>query len=419
MIYPVYLVIEAILLILLIGAVVAAVMPGIEQFSRCIFIATNSVFMLCIGVSVIDIAVYANPDMVTVERVVIFSESMLMSMPFLLMTIYLLHSCGERWSQSAVFRAVAALWLVFVSVLVAAQFTDDVYCITSENLFNRGPWYSALLTPMVLIVFVDLMTLWHNRSRMSDRYFYAFQICLLPSLAAILIQMYTSTILVIDIVIAISSLAMFAIIMTDQIEQYMRQKKEIERQRASIMVLQMRPHFIYNTMTSIYYLCEQDPKKAQQVTLDFTTYLRKNFTAIASENTIPFSEELEHTRAYLAVEQAQFEDRLFVQYDIRHSGFRVPPLTLQPIVENAVKHGMDPDADPLHIFIQSRETDSGSIFIVEDNGSGYEPVNESGDHITLNNIKQRLEMMCGGTLVITSAEAGGTRVKVTIPYNEN
>ena len=177
----------------------------------------------------------------------------------------------------------------------------------------------------------------------------------------------------------------------------------------------MRPHFIYNTMTSIYYLCDQDPKKAQQVTLDFTSYLRKNFTAIAREEPIPFSEELEHTRAYLAVEQAQFEDRLFVEYDTPHTHFRLPPLTLQPIVENAVKHGMDPDGEPLRIAIRTRETEEGSQITVEDNGGGFDPRENDGSHIALANIRERLKMMCRGKLDILPRKGGGTAVKVTIP----
>ena len=205
------------------------------------------------------------------------------------------------------------------------------------------------------------------------------------------------------------------VILSDQIEQYTLQQREIAHQRSSIMVLQMRPHFIHNTMTTIYCLCNQDPQKARQVTLDFNTYLRRNFTAIASEEPIPFSEELEHTRAYLAVEQAQFEDSLFIDYDTPHTLFRLPPLTLQPIVENAVKHGMDPDSEPLHILIRTRKTYSGSEVIVEDNGSGFGPYDETEPHIALSNIRQRLEMMCRGKLTILPREGGGTVVKVTIP----
>ena len=209
---------------------------------------------------------------------------------------------------------------------------------------------------------------------------------------------------------------MFAIILHDQIESYVGQQREIAHQRASIMVLQMRPHFIYNAMMSIYYLCAKDPKKAQQVTLDFTTYLRKNFTAIASENNVPFADELEHTRAYLAVEQVQFEDSLRVEYDTPHKNFRVPPLTLQPIVENAIKHSMDPEYAPLRIIIRTRQTDSGSEIVVEDNGSGFTPDADNCEpHIALANIRQRLEMMCGGKLTICPREDGGTVVNVIIP----
>lgn len=209
---------------------------------------------------------------------------------------------------------------------------------------------------------------------------------------------------------------MLEIVLADQIERSLCQQREISNQRARIAVLQMRPHFIYNTMMSIYYLCEQDPRKAQQVTLDFTTYLRKNFNAIVSEDTIPFTEELAHTRAYLAVEQVQYDDNLLVAYDTPCTRFRVPALTLQPIVENAVKHGMDPDADePLRISVQTAKTDAGYEIAVEDNGPGFQPSDDKRPQVALANIRERLLLMCGGTLEIAERETGGTRVTVRIP----
>jgi len=267
------------------------------------------------------------------------------------------------------------------------------------------------------MMFINLSAVIHRRNKLSTKYFIAFMIHLLSLQVTLFISgMITVTILLVTLGVCISTLAMFAIILYDQIERYVGQQREIAHQRASIMVLQMRPHFIYNAMMSIYYLCAQDPKKAQQVTLDFTTYLRKNFTAIASEDTVPFSDELEHTRAYLAVEQVQFEDSLFVEYDTPHKNFRLPPLTLQPIVENAVKHGMDPEYAPLYISIKTRETDSGSEIIVKDNGPGFAPADDDCEpHTALANIKQRLEMMCGGKMTIQPREGGGTVVNVIIP----
>ena len=122
-----------------------------------------------------------------------------------------------------------------------------------------------------------------------------------------------------------------------------------------------------------------------------------------------------HTRAYLAVEQAQFEDSLFVDYDTPYIDFRVPPLTLQPIVENAVKHGMDQDSEPLHIVIRTRRTDSGNEIIVENNGADFKPADDKEPHIALENIRQRLEVMCNGNMMIMPREGGGTVVKVIIP----
>ena len=116
--------------------------------------------------------------------------------------------------------------------------------------------------------------------------------------------------------------------------------------------------------------------------------------------------------------QVRHEDMLVVDWDTQFTNFRLPPLTIQPIVENAVKHGMDPDSNPLHISILTRHTDFGTEIIVEDDGPGFDLSDESKPHTTLENIRQRLEMMCNGSIVITPRECGGTMVTVTIPDSE-
>ena len=96
----------------------------------------------------------------------------------------------------------------------------------------------------------------------------------------------------------------------------------------------------------------------------------------------------------------------------------MPPLTLQPIVENAVKHGMVSSSDPIHISVVTRQTDKANEIIVEDDGPGFNPVDDNEPHIALNNIRERLELMCGGKLTISPREGGGTSVKVTIPRTD-
>jgi LytS/YehU family sensor histidine kinase len=168
---------------------------------------------------------------------------------------------------------------------------------------------------------------------------------------------------------------------------------------------------------SIYYLFTQDPEKAQTVIKDFSRYLQSNFTAIAEDGTISFAEELEHTRAYLAVEQARYEGRLFVEFDTPNTFFRVPALTLQPIVENAVQHGLDPDLEPLYVSVATQDAPGGIRIVVEDTGPGYAP-SDGAPHFALDNIRERLENLCGGTLEIEPREAGGTKVTVFVPLQK-
>ena len=399
----------------LLGIFVTIVMPGIDNRTRHFFIPFFSILLSYVILCIADLLTYYDPDMAQAQRIISYFESLLYSLIMPLLTIYLLRNCGEKLRESKLFRFVFVLWIMSFTMLQTTLFTNLFYYITDDNKFVRGDLYALLCAPSIITILVTLRGLLLRRNKFSRRHFFAFLACLLPLTIVSVLHIYISVFPLLGVCLTLTILLMFMINLLDLIEYYMRQQAEISRQRANIAILQMRPHFIYNTMTSIYYLCDQDPEKAKQVTLDFTTYLRKNFTAIASEDTIPFSEELEHTRAYLAVEMAQFEDILSVDYDTPHTHFRLPSLTLQPIVENAVKYGCDPDSEPLHIVIRTRATDLGSEITVEDNGPGYVDVDDNKPHIALANIRQRLELMCGAKMSISKRERGGTVVKIIIP----
>ncbi len=408
-------VLGAAIMLALLGLVVSVAMPASDRWNKRFFIAYFTVLVLYIGFCTADAFTYRRSDMRAAQTVIYYFETLFCTLLLPMLTAYILRCCGEDWLHSPAFRLAAALWGLGFVLLNIAPFSTWFYYATPENSFSRGPLYPLLLLPPGAIVFLNLACVIRRRFRLPRRYVTAFLVGLFPIALTLLVHLVYSAFDLFAIAISICAFSMFLIILYDQGAQVLRQEREIANQRASIAVLQMRPHFIYNTMMSIYYLCRQDPDLAQRVTLDFTTYLRKNFTAIASDRLIPFSEELEHTRAYLAVEQAQFDGRLFVDYDTPHMDFSVPPLTLQPIVENAVKHGMDPDAEPLHIWIRTGRAASGSEIIVENSGAPFEPADDGEPHIALGNIRQRLEMMCRGQMTITPREGGGTVVKVTIP----
>ena len=412
----------AALLLSVMGLWFTIIIPGISRWNRRFFLSYFLVFLLCCLYSFTEMAFqyYIGPG--SIFFVLLLLESLLLAIPQPMLTVYLLHSCGENIRSSKLLRTVLGLWVIYCLVLVSAVFINGFVYITPENQYYHGPLYPLIPIPIIAVLLLNFTGTMRRRTRLSRKTFLSLVIAQMPMAFTLILNLFVDAVLLFGISYVLSALVMYSLVLSDQIEQTIQyqqkiaeQQGEIARQRTKVMVLQMRPHFIYNTLVSIHSLCGINPQKAQQITMDFTNYLRRNFNAVASDSTIPFSMELEHTRAYLAVEQAQHEDMLSVDYDTPYTHFRLPPLTLQPIVENAVKHGRDPGAGPLHISIRTRITASGSEITVSDNGRGYVPADDGEPHIALKNIRQRLEIMCGGSLAITPGEGGGTMVTVTIP----
>lgn len=410
-----YCAVSAMMVLMLMALAYSIVMPSPDRWSKNYFIIFFSLLTLCVSATFVSAILYGNPKYVEAERISCYIESALISTLMPMPTILILHTCKEKLITSMLFHAVIVLWTIYFIILEIGQFTNIFYIISSDGIFYRTSWFPLMVAPLALIMLLNLMSLIHRRKKLSKRYIIALLIYMIPLTIFIVIHAFIDIEMVLFLGVGICALSMYSLIVSDYIMQIIRQQREIAHQRASVMALQMRPHFIYNTMMSIYYLCKQDADKAQQVTLDFTSYLRKNFTAIASEELVPFEEELEHARAYLAVEQTQHEDMLYVDYDTLHTDFSVPSLTLQPLVENAVKHSLDPNGDPLHIYVRTQQTDKASAIIVENNGPDYQPSNDNEPHIALANIRQRLQIMCKGELTIATREGGGTIVKVIIP----
>jgi two-component sensor histidine kinase len=405
----------AALLLSVLGVGFTVIMPGMERWSKRFFRDYFLVLMGCClsGFDEMVLALFSAP--MAVLWLMLLVESVLLALPLIMLTGFLLHCCGEDLRSSRLLKAVIVLGAVFLVLLVCSLFSDDFSTITPEMQYIRGPLYPLVTLPFTAIMLLNLTGAIRRRRQLSRKTFLSFLVAFVPMTLALVIHLSVDVFPLIYISTVLSSLSMYGLILSDQMEQELNHQREIANQRNSILVLQMRPHFIYNTLMTIYSLCNQDPQKARQVTADFTDYLRKNFNALASETPIPFSAELEHTRAYLAVEQAQHKQLLHVEYDTQFTFFRVPPLTLQPIAENAVKHGLDPYRGALHIMIRTCRTDKASVIVVEDNGPGFDAAQQSEAHTALTNIRQRLELMCDGKMEITAREEGGTRVTIRIP----
>ena len=191
---------------------------------------------------------------------------------------------------------------------------------------------------------------------------------------------------------------------------------QLAESRISTMMSQIRPHFIYNTLGSIEQLCELDPQKAGELVHDFAKYLRGNFGELDNPRPILMSKEMEHVHHYINIENVRFPDMTF-SFEMRSVDFCLPALTVQPIVENAIKHGLMKLQKGGSIRVVSYETDTDYCISVEDDGVGFDTSKllDEKKHIGIRNIRDRLKVMVGGTLEIESTPGVGTKVLIKIP----
>lgn len=195
---------------------------------------------------------------------------------------------------------------------------------------------------------------------------------------------------------------------------YSQKQKMIERQKNALMLSQINPHFVYNTLSTIAAMCDTSPKQAKYLTIEFSQYLRRNVGSLTSEELIPFEQELDHAACYLKIEQARFRERLNVIYSIQCKNFSVPPLAIQPFVENAVKHGITKKASGGTLRISTFEEEKNYVIEIIDDGVGFNTENVEM-HVGINNVKDRVSAMCKGNISVKSTVGIGTRVNIEIP----
>lgn len=198
-------------------------------------------------------------------------------------------------------------------------------------------------------------------------------------------------------------------------------KLELQESRISIMLSQMQPHFIFNTLNTIYHLCEINPELARSTIHSFSKYLRNNIDNLERSEMILFEREISFVKAYLDIEKVRFDDELQITFDLPVTDFKLPVLTVQPIVENAVKHGTSKKEGVSTLCISTSETDTCYKIEIRDTGVGFDtshPVNDDHKHVGIVNVRQRLENLCNGTLTIESVVGEGTTAIIEIPKQD-
>lgn len=188
----------------------------------------------------------------------------------------------------------------------------------------------------------------------------------------------------------------------------------IAKNKLSLLRSQMHPHFVINALSIIRALVKRESEKAERGIDDFADYLNVHIQAILAEDLIDFDSELRHVNAYLSLVQADRSRQIEVLYDLKVTAFRLPPLSLEPLIENAVKYGTGTNGGV--ITISTEQLPEAILIRVADNGTGDadQPQKPESTGIGLSNTRQRLAMLCGGTLATELTDSGMT-VTITIP----
>ena len=211
-----------------------------------------------------------------------------------------------------------------------------------------------------------------------------------------------------------------------RVETLLNLKKSVEKAMATeiaFLQAQIKPHFLYNALNTIAAYCETESEKAGELILSLSTYLRGSLSFDNLQDTIPLGQELDLTKAYADIEKARFPN-LKVEYNVETDDYlTLPPLTIQPLVENAIRHGVCKKKAGGTVRINVLADPEGTLILVEDDGIGVEVdqlnknINQGmcGKHVGLCNIQKRLNKMYGKGLEAESEPGKGTKMKFVIP----
>ncbi|MBR0133104.1 MAG: histidine kinase [Lachnospiraceae bacterium] len=359
------------------------------------------------------------------ERISIFTESAFSSLLMPILVAFLLECAGEKNIRKNRFFIISmGLWFVYIDLLIFTQFSTVIYTISSDNTYSRGPFYPVLLVPTVLLMLLNLFALYFYRQKLSKRLRKAFFIYLLVPMISMLIQMTFYGVNTILLGTIIAAFFIFTYIVKDQTEHYYRQQAENEKLKVDVLMAQIKPHFIYNSLTAIRSYLDE-PEKAEEVLNHFAGFLRGSIDMLSEKDCIRADREFATCEDYLYMAKERFGEKLDVKMELNDTDFMLPAFSVQTLVENAINHGIrkKPDGQG-SLVIKSYKTEMDHVVEVKDDGVGMIyplPDNKRNDneddrsHIGISNLEKRLALMCNGRLEIESRPGEGTLVKILIP----
>ena len=312
-----------------------------------------------------------------------------------------------------------AFLAVCIIVLVWAQISGLLVNIDDSGMYYMGQFYYHSNLMSVAYMAFDIVMLAIHGKEISKKQRLIFGLLILSPLLATLAKPFYKNLHLATLLSSISLTLIVILIVKENTSEYRRQESIKNQLEIDLMLGQIQPHFLFNVLYVIQEICHINPETAAEAIGEFSKYLRHNMDSITIRTPIPFKEELEHVEHYVSLQQLRFGETLEVQYELGCTDFKMPTLTLQPIVENAIRYGvrMAPKGRGKVLVKTIEHPDCYEIDVI-DNGPGFD-VNSVPDdgmsHTGLKNVRERLAQVSGGELTVTSAPGEGTTVRMIIP----
>lgn len=240
---------------------------------------------------------------------------------------------AQRWYLASV-RFVCAVQVVFACLSPA---TGAIFRVTGEGYQRGDLFFISQMVPLYCYLLFTAVVIAHRR-QLIRRELIFFLLYIFVPLGGGAVQMFLRGIAVVNV-----GVALLFILVNIQFEHEIalgQRENELAQMRIDTMLSQIQPHFLYNALATISHLCKRDPIEAQKAIQDFSAFLCTNMDSLKTREPVPFEQKLNHVINYLYLEQRRFRAQLRVVYEIQVSEFSTPPLTLQPLVENVVRHGI-------------------------------------------------------------------------------
>ena len=313
-------------------------------------------------------------------------------------------------------------YLVFVGAEIADLFgTKMTYSFNAQREFQRGALGALpIIISSAYVILLMLQTVIYFRSGdISKALIIVFSA--LSILLTSLLELFDIVTDILEEMIVFEIILYYlylAAIQSSEIQKQLHRKElDLEKSKLTMLMTQIKPHFINNCLMAIEEYCYEEPERAAEMIHHFSLYLRNNLAA-AEGAPVSFMKEIDAVKEYLALEYAGKTKRFRVDFELGLTDFTLPALSVEPLVENAVKHGIDRYSPESRVKISSYRNGEDACIEIRDNGRGFdlnsETLGESG--IGLRNTELRLAMMCGGRVGIERKD-GWTVIRITIPMD--